>query len=88
MTLLLYSRRYLPIPHQLFNIVYQTEQLPLTLNLTFSPQAESAQPFTGRNIGKDRLDRRHAMAINLLAVFAVDTLLHPVRIGGLITDRE
>jgi hypothetical protein len=65
---------------KLFDIVYQAVELPLTLNFRFASKAKAVQPFVAADVGEDRFDNGHPMAVDLLAFVAIDTGLHPVGI--------
>jgi hypothetical protein len=62
------------------NIMYQTEQLPLALHLLLAPQAEPPQALVAGQIAKHRFYHTHAFAVDRLAFFTVDSVLHPVRV--------
>lgn len=64
--------------------MYHTIESPLTLYLGFSAQGKSIKPLVSTDIGKNRLDRRHAVAIDHLAITTIDSPLHPVRCGSTI----
>ena len=61
-----------------FNIVYQTIQQPLPVDLVFASQAESSQLFIDRDIAKHGLHHGHTIAVYLLAPVAVHSFNHPV----------
>jgi hypothetical protein len=67
---------------QLLDVVHQTVQLPLRAHLVPSPKREAAQPLVMPQIGKHRLDRADALAVQLPPPRAVDGALH--QLDGLI----
>ena len=67
---------------QLLDVVYHTIQLPLSLDLSSPAQAEAFETFVGTDIGKHRLDHRHAMTIYMFALCTVHPMFHPVGVAG------
>ncbi len=62
--------------------MHQTIKLPLALYFGFTSQAKAVQSFVGADVAEDRFDNGHPVAVDLFAVGAVDTMLHPVGVAG------
>jgi len=61
--------------------VYQAVELPLPLHFFFASQAKAVQPFVATDVGEDRFDSGHAVAVDLLAFVAIDSHFHPVGVA-------
>ena len=62
--------------------MHQAVELPLTLHFFLTPQTEPVQSFRRANIAEHRFHYRHAMAVDLLVLGAIDSVLHPISVIG------
>ena len=58
------------------NIVDESKQLPLDIDLGFRANGEVIQSFLYAEIGKNRLDDRQPPGIDLPAFWGVDAVFH------------
>ena len=58
------------------NVVDESEQLPLDIDLGFRAEGEMIQPFLHAEVGKDRLHDRQAPGVYPLAYRGIDPGLH------------
>ena len=65
-----------PIIHDLFNVVYDTKQIPLNIHFVFSPHGKPIQPFLCPDIRKDRLHNSQPPFISCLSLLCIDLLDH------------
>ena len=63
---------------QFLDVVHQAIQLPLALDLFPATQAEAVQALGCTDVAEHRFHHRHAVAVDLFALLAVDSLFHPV----------
>ena len=61
-----------PIVGYLLNIMYQTIQQPLHININFATVGKAVHTFVITDIAKDRLHITNALAINLFAMWGID----------------
>ena len=67
------------------NIMYQSKQFPLHIDLDFRPYGEVIQALLHADVGKDRLDDRQSSGIDLFALGRVDLGFHLFDQAGLMT---
>ena len=62
----------------------------MALHLFLASQTEPVQSFVGANVAEHRFHHGHAVAVYFFASWAVDTVLHPIRVVGqaLVFDSE
>ena len=72
-----------PIPLDFTNVVDQSEQLPLDIDLGFRTEGKVVQAFLHAEIGKDWLDDGQTPGIDLPACRGVDPVFHLFDQSGL-----
>ena len=72
--------RHFTVVGQFLNIVYQAEELPLSLYFLFSAQTKAIELFIRSDIAEYRFHYRHSMAVNMFSFVTIDSLLHPIRV--------
>lgn len=60
------------------NIMDQSEQFPLNIDLPFSAKGEAIQTLVNPDVGKDRLHDRQTSGIDLPARGRVDLVFHGI----------
>ena len=65
-----------PIPVDFTNVMDESEQHPLDVNLGFRTEREMVQPFLHTEIRKDRLHDRQAPGVDLSARRCIDPGFH------------
>lgn len=65
-----------PIPVDFTNVMDESEQLPLDIDLGFRTDGEVVQAFLHAEVGKDRLDDRQTPGINFPAFRCIDLGFH------------
>jgi len=66
---------------QLLDVVHQAEELPLRIDLLPPAQGEAIQPLVVTQVGKHRLHRGEASAVEPSASFGVDGPLHALAVA-------
>lgn len=66
---------------QLFDVMHQTGELPLSVHLFPPTQRETVQALVVAQVAKYRLDGCEARGDHLPAEFRIDAPLHPIRVG-------
>lgn len=56
--------------------------MPLALHFLLASQAEAIEAFGRANVAEHRPNHRHAVAVDLFALWAIDSVFHPVRVVG------
>ena len=64
------------VVHQLLDVVHQTEELPLRVDLAPSSQGEPIQPLVATDVARHRLDGGKAPAVATPTLRAIDLALH------------
>ena len=60
-------------------IVQHRHQLPLTVDLLFTAQSESFDPYGIVDMTENRFDNPEARAVNVTADCGIDLLFHPLQ---------
>jgi hypothetical protein len=70
---MLASCRSLSVILEFLNIVYQAEQIPLTLHLIFAAQAEAFEIFVGPYVAKHRLTAKDGGNADIVGAISLPT---------------
>ena len=63
---------------QLPDVVHDTEQLPLSVDLVFSSEREAVQSKARGDVAEHRLHRAQPSSVDMSSLWAVDLALHAV----------
>ena len=74
-----------PVVLDFTNVVDESEQLPLDIDLGFRTDCKVVQTFLDAQVGKDRFHDRQASGINLSACGCVDAGFHVLDQVGMQT---
>src|SRR5712691_365517 len=66
------------VMRQLLDVVHQTEELPLRIDLGLSSQREAVEPLVVADVAKHRLHSSEALAVARATLGRIDEISHPL----------